>query len=173
MGKISAGNISRGEYFGWGKLRAGKTLAPPQIWVPCVQLQEPQSLGCTADTRKHLLGYTHWVHKIIHHTGYPRKIFGIRKSINTDPDTQYTGTSTSRHKKNAPCRRREQEIAQIAQKLFWGRDFGTNVKIPPPPEIFLCRNTPPPNVGVCILTIRSYDQQHLASLLAPHWPAML
>ena len=102
----------RGAYFGRGKFRreisffrlvpkffahqllrkkSGPFLVPwvPQILVPGVQLREPQSLGYTADTQKKILGYT----------GYTRKIFGIRTSIKTDADMQYTGTSTSLRRK--------------------------------------------------------------------------
>ena len=64
-----------------GEIRGGGGyLGTPEILVPCVRLREPQSLGCTADAQNNLLGYT-------------MSFFGIRTSIETDPDMhQYLPT---------------------------------------------------------------------------------
>ena len=97
---------------------SGGEISAPQNLVPCVQLQEPQFLGCTADTQKTLLGSTLGTQNhSLGYTKYTRKnFFGVRTSIKTDPDMQYMGTSTSLQKGNDSCRRREQEMAQIVQK---------------------------------------------------------
>ena len=68
-----------------------------------------------------LLGYG--VHKIIlwGTQGTQEQLFGVHTNINTDPDMQYKGTSTSLQKKNVGCQLREQEMARMAQKNFGGK----------------------------------------------------
>ena len=94
---------------------------------------------------------THWAHKIIlYNTQDTQEQFcWICTSIQTDPDMQYTGTTTATQKKNVRCRPREQEMARVAHKSSGGGggDFGTNLKnenfplkispakIPPPPGL--------------------------------------
>ena len=101
-----------------GEMMGGQNFGTLKFW--CL-VQEPQSLGYTAGTQ----------------------FFGIRSSIQTDPDMQYTNTSLQ--KNNVSCRPREREMARIAQKISGGK-IRHQCEKRNPPKIFPCRNYPPPPV---------------------------
>ena len=73
-----------------GGISAGKFRHPPPIWVTVAGITVP---GIHSGYMK-VFWDTHWVHKLII-WDTQEKLFEVRTSMNTDPDMQYTGTSTS------------------------------------------------------------------------------
>ena len=103
---------------GGGGFSGGENFGTPKFWC-LVYSCGNHSPWDTQQIRKKMFWDTHGVHKIIL-WDTKETFFGIRTSIMTDPDMQYTGTSISLQKNNASCRPREQEIARIVQKISAG-----------------------------------------------------